>query len=449
MSNNGNSATINSTGVGNFLLVPDKHDLQTLKTVGKVPYRLIKVDPRQSSIYATYSYEYQFDCIQTGNLTPTQSLHLDFIIYRNYNIGRISSLRIRVGIIETGGSYSATPTIAPYLFDRLETTIGSDSGPTQIQYDDMVMKAFNVLSNERLTTLEGFNNLNMNTSFASPTAQAAGTEFYYEIPMIGNILESMNINHVSSDIVAKLVFWAPPSGIQEAAPSGSVGTLAYDCSNTKLIMHGRKYADSYFAATKLDREWATGPDKAIAVNFFSGYKFENQYTLTQNQQQDILLPSINGICLGGFFVIRSSTSNISGGRRLYTNLGGTGGSSITNELGGLIQVTNGQNVNIFSANGIYPRQMRTVIHAVAFPDANGPVLAQYEFGITQDAASLMVNGNADGAYTFTGNEKLSLTPGTTAQSFTTGSYTVTVMFYFSNTLFISDGGKLVISKKNV
>lgn len=426
-----NPETILSNGiVKNMVIIADKHSLMTIFPKGG-KFNSILVDPRQASVYLSHPMDYSIDCVQTGNIAATNGNKLEFQI-KDKKYGRIESARIKIQLNETGGAAAATPTIVTHLFDRIETRIGSDSFTSQVQYDDNLLRSICLLSSERLTTLTAFTNMNMNTSFASPTSMALSTSSIFELPLSGNILECINMDHINMDTKALLTCWIATSTIIESG----AGVLQFDATNTKLLLHTRVFIRDYHEKALLDLEKGV-----IMANYYSVFKFENTYTFTQATDQEILFNNVFGLCTHAWFWIRSSVSNASGGRRLPTNIGGT------NEVGGNIQLKNKQGLNTFSQNGITPKQLRTSLHALNFVDANGGVLAIYDIQMGNQPSETLNNGNINGCYFLDGQQKLVITPATTAQGFTTGSYVFTCYFYMLNHLFFSRNGKLIESTK--
>jgi hypothetical protein len=423
---------------GRYFPIIDKDVLIENTNLKSQAFSRAQVNARGSAYSASYGIEVQINCDQSGTVPATQGNTLTYTV-RSTPLGKVRDVRHKIEIIETGGSNTITPTVATHMFQSVQTQVGNDGNITQLQYDDTMYKEILSLGYEKFTTLCLFNNLQMtaSTAAASGTSIAASGTADYEVPILGNIATSFNLNWIRTNQMIKYTFFAPTSGIL----ASGTGVAAYNAGNCKLLFHTRKFSDEYWVLT--EQETAS----TLLVNYHTWQLFEVTLTLNYATAIDNILTTIKGLMIGAFFVLRSAILNTSNGRITYALLGGGSGTGSTAEIAGLIQFKNSAGVNALSQNGVLPKEVRSVLHALHFHDVNSGNAAMYDIGLSNDPYQYLLNGNPDGAYVMTNQENCNITSATSAQSGLTGSYVFSFYACMGAGMFVSENGTKVTSTK--
>lgn len=219
----------------------------------------------------------------------------------------IEDILLEVGVAETGGSNSVTPTNAPLLFSQIQTLVNSGSDLSQTIYDVPIWHNLNMLTQEQLTNVVNVNN--MNTSWAGPSALNASTSTSYFVPVIGNIFQTGHgifMGGLKGYITMR--FYG-----NSAVESGS-GTLALN----KLVIHAKCKQIPQNQMDELRKEYA---NSILEKPYLDYAHMPLPNTYNASTQYTIQMSGLTGSMAYALIGFRSSTAATSGGIRTFANLG--------------------------------------------------------------------------------------------------------------------------------
>ncbi len=310
----------------------------------------------------------------------------------------IEDILLEVGVSETGGSSSITPTNAPLMFSQIQTLVNSGSDISQTIYDVDIWHNLNFLTNEQVTNIVNVNN--MNTSFAGPSSIAASGSATYFVPLIGNIFQTGHgifMGGLKGYIVMR--FYGNSS-----VESGS-GTLALN----KLVIHAKCKQLPQYQMDELRKEYETSVLEKPYIDY-AHMPLPNTYNAST--QYTIQMSGLTGSMAYALIGLRSSTAATSGGIRTFANLGNLAQVAWADENGNLVN----------SPTYEYYAIQRFIDSARWFPGTffSSIPMIPIVFGDPYKAVML---GESRGSYYCNSRDQLQFTPNS---SWSNGTYTLDV-----------------------
>lgn len=317
---------------------------------------------------------------------------------------------------ETGGSNTVTPVVAPFLIDRIEIGLNSQTNPFQVIPAEHLYTKWQFYYTEQQNQLFAGNSLNMTTAaYAAETAIAAGGSATYVIPLSMTLFDKINPDVLKSDLIITVFPRASPI---------SAGTGTLQLTNIRFRFHALENPLSDVTVSSLYAKFPSIIDYMNIVNVpFTA-------ALSANTQIEIPLQGINGLCPAFFFVIRASKAAASSAIRTFTALGGTV------ETTGAIDFVNGNKVSLLGSGALSPSLIRYQLPALHTFGDQSSKLPVYWMYLNNSPVNSILTGKINGGVILTGREFLRLTPGT---GFTSATYTVDIYFYIHSTLSLQNG----------
>lgn len=156
--------------------------------------------------------------------------------------GIYESAFLQLSFQETGGVNSVTLAPAPYILSNQNGLQMSFNGSGSVIWQtsaDALYASLQTLSQEKLTQALAFNQMNMSAStYASPTAIAAGGSAVYNIPLIGLPLIGLSAQTLKGDTILYLNF------NNSGAVVAGTGTASLVGVKLVLTCHRNDYLDS-------------------------------------------------------------------------------------------------------------------------------------------------------------------------------------------------------------
>lgn len=311
-------------------------------------------------------------------------------------------------VTETGGVNSVTPICAPYQIQRIEFGIEGSPTPIQTLYADWFYSKNAFLGNEDLACMCAGNALNMSaTTFASESAIAPSGTATYAMPIdIAWFLQKADFQTLKGDCLLLVYPQANPV-------SAGTGTLQLTSMRFRFLSRIDPVTDPLSM-----RSLAMTPSYWTYLNL---QMIPSSLTLTAGTLSQIRLSGVTGLMGAALVMIRSNaTSTTASAMRVFTDLAGT------SPAGGFIDVVDASGNSLLGSTGtITPLFLRGANAAYKFPGMMTSVIPHYWLPFCSDMGPMFKSAANTGFVFFDGNQILNLTPGT---GFTTGTYTVTVMF---------------------
>lgn len=310
----------------------------------------------------------------------------------------IEDILLEVGVSNSDGTNTVTPTNAPLLFSQIQTYVNSGSDLSQTIYDVPIWHNLNMLTNEQLTNVVNCNN--MNTSFAGPSSIAASGSASFFVPVLGNIFQTGH-----SIFMGGLQGYITMRFYGNSSVESGTGTLVFN----KLVIHAKCRAIPDSDLKKLRQEYATSILEKPYIDY-AHMPIPNTYNAST--AYTVQMSGLTGSMVYALIGFRSSTSATSGGIRTFANLGNLATISWADE--------NGVAVNAPSAE--YYAIQRFIDSAKSFPGQFFNYIPMVPIIFGDPYRSVML-GESRGSYYCNSRDQLIFTPNA---SWSSGTFTLDV-----------------------
>jgi hypothetical protein len=318
---------------------------------------------------------------------------------------------------ETSGGVGASisPTMGPFLFDRIEFKFMQGNQLASTFFADECYNRLGLLPTEDITTFASMFQLNMTAATYSNQANSisSGQSRTYSIPLLGNIMEGFNLSLLRGNRIAYITVFMRSGGIVSSV-AGGLGAI----SNAKLWFYGENVTKT----AKVEMYKYTRMNDSYLFNYPFVQRVTKTDIFTANQPYTLQLTGVLGICPVAFFFIRASESILLDAVINYTAISGSIG-----EEDGNIELLDTSNQNLLSTGGFTPKQLRGQYWAKSFSSTFASQKAVYYLPIGENPHEVLGKQEAEGVIRFTGNEKLRITFGA---AFPTGTFNIEIYFYF-------------------
>lgn len=367
--------------------------------------------------------------INNGGTNSFTGQTVQFRIQPNLITGRIRHAQLEFTLNETSGINSVTPASVPFLFQQLYCSLnGQSQNKDQILYGGNANQFYHNLqykSRQQLQNLNGgsMNLMNMNIdTFQGESAIPPGGTALQVLNLESTLLVKITPNTLSND------FWLSVILPNSTPAIAGLGTLSLGSMNLRIWSEANDLTAPVVKGA-MDRTIST-------INFLHNYLQVFTQTLTAATPATLPLTGVAGAKAATMLIFIQSgdpQSYVGANIRNYVSLGGTLGDASPVSPGTIdLQIAAGTSVlgggalspSYFlrastPALSDIPGNMSSVIpyYAIYFGDNNGE---WYQ----EDGPGFYRTANYQGGYCPQNSDKLIVTP---SSSFTTGTYTISVL----------------------